>query len=82
MNDWRRVRQTRHHVDSLGEHSGEKVVIVCNECRFRREFAARELLALFGAEYRMVHLRYDLAGCPARKQFKDCAVGYANSECL
>ena len=78
MNDWRRVRQTHHHFDRLVEHSGATVVIVCKQCSLRREFAIRELIALYGPDYRMVHLRYDLAECPAGKGYKDCGVLYSD----
>jgi hypothetical protein len=80
MNDWRRARQTDRHFDRLGEYLGRNLVITCAECNLRREFAVRELLALYGADYRMVYLRYEIVGCPAGKQFKDCGVRYVNSE--
>jgi hypothetical protein len=78
MNDWRRSRQSHHHFDVLGEHLGSTLVITCAYCNLRREFAVKDLLALYGADYRMVFLRYDIAECPARKAISDCDVRYAN----
>jgi hypothetical protein len=76
MNDWRTPRQTRHHFDRLGEHLGVSIVVACDECILRREFQTAELLAIYGPDYRMVYLRYDIAECPARKSFTECEVRY------
>jgi hypothetical protein len=76
MNDWRTPRQTRHHFDRLGEHLAKMVVIACEECKLQREFHTAELLPIYGADYRMVYLRYDLAGCPAHRKFDECEVHY------
>jgi hypothetical protein len=75
--DWRvRPRQGRYHFDRLGEHAGATIVIECRECTVRREFQTKDLVSLYGAEYRMVYLRYELADCPMGRIFKDCAVRY------
>jgi hypothetical protein len=77
--DWRvRQRQTRCHFDRLGEHSWPTILIECRECCFRREFQTLDLLAIYGPEYRMTYLRYDVANCPAGKRFKQCAVRYVS----
>ena len=76
MNDWRTPRQTRHHFDRLGEHLCASVVIACEDCKLRRKFHTAELLAIYGTEYRMVYLRYDLAVCPAHRKFNECGVHY------
>ena len=46
------------------------------ECKLRREFHTAELLPIYGADYRMVYLRYDLAECPAHRKFNECEVRY------
>src|SRR4051794_22302321 len=73
-----RSRPTRYHFNTLGEHSGATLTIECEQCSLRREFQTNELLAFYGAEYRMVFLRYDLAACPAGKRHKDCGVRYSS----
>jgi len=78
MNDWRQARQSHHHFDVLGEHSGSTLVIRCAQCHLRREFAVSDLLALYRVDYRMVFLRYEIAECPAGKTIDECGVRYAN----
>lgn len=67
-----------HHFDRLGEHLGETVVIECQACGFRREFPTDELLAIYGRDYRMFYLRYEIAACPAGRPFKQCVVRYGS----
>jgi hypothetical protein len=77
LTDWRlRPRRTRYHFDRLGEHSSATIQINCAQCNLRRQFQTSELLALYGPEYRMLYLRYELANCPAGGGFKECAVRY------
>ena len=78
MNDWRQARRTRHHFERLGEYPGSTLVITCAHCNLRRVFAVKDLLALYGGDYRLVFLRYDIAECPAAKPFNECGVRYAN----
>jgi hypothetical protein len=70
------MRTTRHHFDLLGEYQAATVVVGCDECQLRREFQTADLLNLYGPEYRMVYLRYDIADCPAAKTFSQCGVRY------
>jgi hypothetical protein len=75
--DWReRSPASRYHFNTLGEHLGATIIIECKQCSLRREFQTNELRAFYGAKYRMVFLRYDLAACPAGKRYKDCGVRY------
>jgi hypothetical protein len=80
MNDWRTPRQRRHHFDRLGEHLWETIVVACEECSLYREFSTAELLAIYGADYRMLYLRYEIAECPAGKNINQCGVRYPGTQ--
>jgi hypothetical protein len=59
---------------------GARVIIACDDCSLRREYATEELRQLFPATYWMAHLRYDLARCPRRRRLRECKVRYVRND--
>lgn len=55
------------------ERPRSRVPLGCGKNRLQKraaeEFQTMELLAIYGPEYRMVYLRYDIANCPAENGF-------------
>jgi hypothetical protein len=74
-----RPSSPKHKFDTLGSTS-RVIDIMCAECGIRRRFDADELRRVYGPDYRMIYLRYDLAACPKQRSFRDCAVRYAPSD--